>query len=164
MHTDPAYASNADSVQRYGETVLPDSLINCLRSTVTETPNLLAEIDQRIHARWMSFRWYKREQLYDRPKATVLHLNFRMVKSHIVEALLYGCRAWTPLKIHYNKLHTAYHRMLLRILGAWCKLTNNRILSYKNALPQTGCESIEATAPTRRPLWAGVLLRRGNHR
>ena len=54
--------------------------------------------------------------------------------------------------------------MLLRILGAWCKSPNNRIRSYKGALRRTGYKSIEATVRTRRLLWAGALLRVGDHR
>ena len=54
--------------------------------------------------------------------------------------------------------------LLLRILGAWCKSPNKRILSYKDALHRTQCESIETTVRTRRLLWAGALLRMGDHR
>ena len=64
--------------------------------TVTETPNLSEEIDRRIRARWMGFKRYKRE-LYDRPKASLLPLQARMVRSEVAEALLYGCATWTPL-------------------------------------------------------------------
>ena len=49
-------------------------------------------------------------------------------------------------------------------LGAWCKSPNKRILSYKDALHRTQCESIETTVRTRRLLWAGALLRMGDHR
>ena len=55
-------------------------------------------------------------------------------------------------------------QMLLRILGTWCKSPNKRILSYKDALHRTQCESIETTVRTRRLLWAGALLRIGDHR
>ena len=68
-----------------------------------------------------------------------------------------------PVKGHYTKLRTTHHRMLLRILGAWCKSPNKRILSYKDALQRTECESIETTMRTRR-LWSGALLRMGDHR
>ena len=51
------------------------------------------------------FKRYKRE-LYDRPKASLLPLKARMVKAEVVEALLYGCATWTPLKGHYAKLRT----------------------------------------------------------
>ena len=47
---------------------------------------------------------------------------------------------------------------------AWCKSPNKRILSYKDALHRTQCESIETTVRTRRLLWAGALLRMGDHR
>ena len=134
-----------------------------LGGTVTEMPNLSNEIDRRIHAGWMGFKCYKRA-LYDRPKASLLPLKARMVRSEVVEALLYGCVTWTPLKCHYAKLRTTHHRMLLRILGAWCKSPNERILSYKDALQRTQCESIGATVRTRRLLWAGALLRMGDHR
>ena len=54
--------------------------------------------------------------------------------------------------------------MSIRILGAWCKSPNKRILSYKDALQRTQCESIETTVRTRRLLWAGTLLRMSDHR
>ena len=134
-----------------------------LGGTVTETPNLSDEIDRRIRAGWMSFKRYKRE-LYDRPKAILLPLKARMVRSEVVEAILYRCATWTPLKRHYTKHRTTHHRMLLRILGAWCKSPNKRILSYKDTLQQTECESIETTMHMRKLLWAGALLRMGDHR
>ena len=56
------------------------------------------------------------------------------------------------------------HRMLLRILGAWCKLPNKRTLSYKDAPQRIKWESIETTTRTRRLLWSGALLRMGDHR
>ena len=134
-----------------------------LGGTVTEMPNLSDEIDRRIHAGWMGFKRYKRE-LYDCPKGILLPLKARMVRSDVVEALLYGCVTWTSLKCHYAKLGITHHRMLLRILRAWWKSPNKRILSYKDALQRTQCESIEATVRTKRLLWAGALLRMGDHR
>ena len=83
-----------------------------LGGTVTKTPNLSNEIDRRIRAGWMSFKRYTREW-YDRPNASLLPLKARMVRSEVVEALLYGCATWTTLKGHYIKLRTIYLRMLL---------------------------------------------------
>ena len=111
----------------------------------------------------MGFKRYKRE-LYDRSKVSLLPLKARMVRSEVAEALLYGCATWTALEGHYAKLRTTHHRMLLRTLGAWCTTPNKRILSYKDALQRTECESIEATVRTRRLLWAGALLHMGDHR
>ena len=39
-----------------------------------------------------------------------------------------------------------------------------RVLSYKDALQRTECESIETTVRTRRLLWAGAVFRMGDHR
>ena len=77
-----------------------------LGGTVNETPNLSDEIHRRIHAGWMGFKRYKRE-LYDLPKASLLPLKDRMVRSEVVEALLYGCATWTPLKAPEGPLRQA---------------------------------------------------------
>ena len=130
---------------------------------MTETPNLSDEIDRRIRAGCMSFKRYTWE-LYDRPKAKLPPLNARMVRSEVVETLLYGCATWTPLKGHYTKLHTTHHGMLLQIIGAWCKSPNKRILSYKNALQRTKCEGIEPTVRPRRLVCSGAPLCMGDHR
>ena len=61
--------------------------------------------------------------------------------------------------LHYRKLRTVHDRVLLRILGAWCKAQDHRFLSYAEALQRTGCESIETTVRTRRLQWAGALIR-----
>ena len=117
----------------------------------TEIPNLSTEGNRQIHAGWMSFRRYT-QKLYDRPKESMLHLKTRMMKSEVVDALLYRCVEWILLEGHYDKLGTAHHRMLLRTLGAWCKSSNYRILSYQDALQQSGCDSIKATVRTIRLL------------
>ena len=103
-----------------------------LGGAITESSSLSAEIDGRIRAGWLSFNRYRAE-LYDRPTA-LLDLNTRMVKSEVVEALLYGSAACIPLKGDYQKLRAAHHRMLLRILGAWCRSRNHWILLYDLSL------------------------------
>ena len=165
VHVDPAYTGNEDSLHNAtGQQYRQTTSFTYLGGTVTETPNVFDEINRRIRAGWMSFKRYKRE-LYDRPMASsLLSLKARMARSEVVEALLYGCATWTPLKGHYAKLRTTHHRMLLRILGAWCKSPNKRILSYKGALQRTECESIETTMRKRRLLRSGALLRMGDHR
>ena len=135
VYADPACTGNEDRLQRHGATVPPDNLIlTYLGDTVTETPNLPDEIDRRICAGWMSFKRYKRE-LYDRPKASLIHLKARLVRSEVVKALLYRCATWTPLKGQYTKLRTTHHRVLLRILGAWCKSPNSLVQVAKQAYP-----------------------------
>ena len=80
-----------------------------LGGVVTKAPNLSAG--------WMSFGRYTRE-LYDRPKAFLLHLRARMMKSKVVEVFSHtDARYGPPLENHYNKLRTTHHRMLLQILN-----------------------------------------------
>ena len=69
-----------------------------------------------------------------------------------------------PRKGHYKKLRTTHHIMLLQILGAWCKSPNKRIMTNKDALERTECESIKTTVRMRRLIWSGALLRVGDHR
>ena len=87
-----------------------------------------------------------------------------MGRSEVVEALLYRCATWATMKGSYNNLCTIHHRMLLQILGAWCKSPNKRIVSNKNALQRTKCEKIEITVHTRKLLCSGALLRMGDRR
>ena len=63
--------------------------------TVTETPNLSDEIDRQIRTGWISFKRYTRK-LYDRPKASLLPLKTQIVRSEVVEALLYDARHGPP--------------------------------------------------------------------
>ena len=56
---------------------------------MAETIDLSDEIERRIRTGWMSFKRYKRE-LYDRLQESLLPLKARMVRSEVVEALLYG--------------------------------------------------------------------------
>ena len=163
MNADSVCTGNADSLHRHGATVPPDNLLTYLGGAVNETPNLSDEIDRRICTGWMSLRRYTRE-LYDHPKASLLPLKARMVRSEVVDALLNVCATWIALQGHYNKLHTTHQRILLRILGAWFKSPNNRILFYKDAHQRTESESIKTTVRTRRLLWSGALLRMGDHR
>ena len=128
-----------------------------LGGAVTETPDMSAEIARRIRACWIRIKRYLHE-LYDQPKVA-LSLKIRMVKAEAIEALLYGCSAWTLRRELYAKLHTVHHRALLRIIGAQRKRPDHRITSYNSALEITRCKSIETTLRTRRLLWAGTLIR-----
>ena len=124
---------------------------------MTETPDMSVEIARRTRAGWMRTRRYLRE-LYDQPKVA-LSLKTRMVKAEATEALLYGCSTWTLRQEHYANLSTVHHWVLLRIIGVKRKRPDHRMTSYNRAFEITGYESIETTLCTRRPLWAGTLLR-----
>ena len=60
-----------------------------LGGVVTKTPNMSVEIARRTRACWMRIRRYLQE-LYDQPKVA-LSLKTRMVKTEVIETLLYGC-------------------------------------------------------------------------
>ena len=145
--------------QQYRQTIY----FTYLGGTVTETPNLSDEIDCRIRAGRVSFERYKRG-LFDRPKASRLPPKPRMVRSEVIEALLYGCVTWTPLRGHYTKVRTTDHRVFLRSLIDWCKSPNKCILFYRDTLQQTECERIEPFVRTRRLLRSGALVRMGDNR
>ena len=83
MHADPARTGNEDSLQRHGQQYRQTTSFTYLGGTVAEMPNLSDEIDRRIRAGWMGSKCYKRE-LYDRPKASLLPLKARMVRSEVV--------------------------------------------------------------------------------
>ena len=117
---------------------------------VTETPDISVEIARRTRACWMRIKRYLRE-VYDQPKV-VLSPKIRMVKAEVIEALLYGCSRWTLRQVHYAKLRTVHHRVLLRINGTQRKRLEHRMTSYNRALQITRCESIETTLRTRRLL------------
>lgn len=74
----------------------------------------------------MSFSRYRKE-LYDRLTAA-LDQKVRMVKSKVVEALLYGCATWTPIKGDYQKVRVEHHRMLFWIIGAWFRFRDYETL------------------------------------
>ena len=128
-----------------------------LGGAVTETPDMSVDFARRTPTCWMGIRRYSRE-LYGQPKVA-LSLKIRMVKAEAFKALLYGCSTWTLRQEHYTKTRTVHYRVLLRIIGAQRKTPDHRITSYNCALEITRCESIETTLRTRRPLWAGTLLR-----
>ena len=89
---------------------------------------------------------YLRE-LYDQPKVT-LSLKTRMPKAEATEAPLYRCSTWTFHQEHVVKTSTVHHRVLLRIIGARCKIPDHRITSDTRALEITRCESIDTTLLT----------------
>ena len=137
-------------VEASGQTYKQVQSFTDLGGAVSETPDMSVEIARRTRACWMRIRRYLRE-LYDQPKVA-LSLKIRTVKAEAIEALLYGCSAWTLRQDHYAKLRTVHHRVLLCIIGTQRKIPDHRMTSYSRALEITRCESIETTLRTRRLL------------
>ena len=61
--------------------------------------------------------------------------------------------------VHYRLLRRTHHRPILRVIEYRRERGIYRQLSYAQALKKTGCQSVEATIPQRRLLFAGVMAR-----
>ena len=128
-----------------------------LGENVNQNADLSIEVDRRVRNAWCSFRKYTLE-LYGRPSAP-LELKIRMLRTEVLETMLYGCVTWSPRACHYDTLRRAHHRFLTRCIS-WRK--HNRAdhpISYLDTLLKTGSESIEATLRRSRILFAGIVAR-----
>ena len=65
-----------------------------------QNADLSIEVDRRVRNAWCSFRKYTLE-LYDRPSAP-LELKIRMLRTKVLETILYGCVTWNPRACHYD--------------------------------------------------------------
>ena len=102
-------------------------------------------------------------EIYDRPGSR-LRLKARLLKTEVVETLLYGCMTWSPKKPDYDRLRRVHHSMLPRCLG-WRKWKRaDHTLSYDDALAKTASESIESIVRKRRILFPGFVARMGEER
>ena len=57
-----------------------------------------------------------------------------MLKTEVMETLLYGCMTWTLGQEHFAELRTANHKLLLRIIGFQRRQRTDRIMLYAKAL------------------------------
>ena len=67
-------------------------------------------------------------------EAAPFALKLRMLNAEVTETLLYGCVTWTLGKEHFDGLRTAYHRLLLRIIGFQRRKRTDHLMSYAKAL------------------------------
>ena len=134
-----------------------------LCSVISESVDLDTEIKRRIGAAWVSVTNYS-SQLYDRRNAR-LYLNIRLFKAEVLEAMLYGYATWTMRSQNFNSLHTAHHKLLLRIIGFRRKdRTEFKPLSCREVLERAGSERIETTIRKHQFEFAGALVRQGDSR
>ncbi|CAM9780785.1 unnamed protein product, partial [Sphacelaria rigidula] len=66
---------------------------------------------------------------------------------------------WTPLNAHYNLLRTAHHALLRRCFGWHERNCTDHVLSYRETLARTGCESIETAVRKSRIHFADFVTR-----
>ena len=102
-------------------------------------------------------------EIYDRPGVR-LRMKVPLLKSEVVETLLYGCMTWSPNKPDYDRLRRVHHSMLLRCLGWRKRKRDHHTLSYADALAQADSESIKAIVRKRRILFAGFTAHMGEER
>ena len=128
-----------------------------LGGNVNRNADLSIEVDRCIRNTWCSFRKHTLE-LYDRPSAP-LELKIRMLRTEVLETMLYVCVTCSPHVCHYDTLRRAHHGFLTRCIG-WRKHDRaDHPISYLDTLVKTGSENIEATLRRRRILFAGFVVR-----
>ena len=129
-----------------------------LGGNTNHNADLSIEVDRHIRNAWCSFR-KNTLKLYDRPSAP-LELKTRMLRTEVLETMLYGCVTWSPRACHYDTLRRAHHRFLTRCID-WRRKLNHagHPISYLDTLIKTGRESIETTLHRRRILFAVFVAR-----
>ena len=70
-------------------------------------------------------------------------LRVRLLKTEVMETLLYGCVTWAFGLEHVAKLRTAHHNLLLRIIGFQRRQRTDHRMSHAEALKKAQCESVE---------------------
>ena len=86
----------------------------------------------------------------------------RLLKTEVMETLLYGCVTWVLGLGHFAKLRTANHNVLLRSIGFQRRQRTDHRMSYAKAPKKAQCESVETTFHKRRLLFAGAVQRTTN--
>jgi hypothetical protein len=128
----------------------------------SEAGGISAELSRRKQRAFGKMRKYSRV-LFDQ-RHIWLRLKVSILKSEVIETLLYGCMTWAMKIEHYTLLRRAHHHFLLRLIGFRKKARTDRLLSYSRALEMTRCESIETTVRRRRLGWAGKVWRMDDSR
>ena len=151
----PHTAPNALRIEAAGQQYKQTTEFVYLGGAISESADLDIEIKRRTGTAWASVRKYS-SQLYDRRNAP-LSLKIRLFKAEVMEAMLYGCATWTMRSQGFSS--TAYHKLLLRIIGFRRKdRTGYKPLSYREVLERTGSERIETTIRVRQRGFDGALV------
>lgn len=75
----------------------------------------------------------------------------------MLEMPLSGYGAWSPSAGHYRKLHTPYHRILLRCIGV-CRKDSNHVVSWEDALAKRKYKSLDTRKLTVSSAWCLVHM------
>ena len=129
---------------------------------VVANADIMPQIKRRIRLAWACYDCFKRE-LYDMEDAPFM-LKVRLLKTEVMETLLYGFVTWALGLEHFANLRTAHHNLLLRIIGFQRRQRVDHRMSYAEALKKAQRESVETTIRKRRLLFAGAVERTTNER
>jgi hypothetical protein len=121
-----------------------------------------SEIATRISKTWG--KWKARKKSLYQNKGIRPHVKLMMLKTEVIETLMYGCAAWTTTADDIAKLNSTHYKLLIQTLGLWKKKETDRPRSYSSILKEYDCVSMEATLKWRRLKWAGSVIRMGDNR
>ena len=150
-------------IQAGGQTYKEVDSFTYLGGQTSADGNIAPEIRRRIGRAWGKMRQYSKP-VFD-CRSVWLSLKVSLMKSEVLEVLLYGCATWT-LPAEPWKLLVKTHRTILHRLTGFRKSTrdNRRLQSYRQVLLQTECDPIETTIRTRRLMQLGELVRQEDDR
>ena len=94
------------SVKAAGQVHSQTNKLLCLGGNISQSADLSIEVNQRIRNAWCSFRKYTLKR-YDRPSA----LKIQMLRTEVLETMLYGCVTWSLGTCHYDTLHRAHYSL-----------------------------------------------------
>ena len=151
-HTQPGLPTASLVVEAAGQRYMETIQSLYLSGLIATNADIVPEIKRRIRLAWACYDRFKRE-VYDMEDAPFL-LKVRLLKTEVMETLLYGCVTWAPGLEHVAKLRTARHNLLLRTIGFQrreCKRPPHVVRQGS----QEG--SVETTIRKRRLLFAGAV-------
>jgi hypothetical protein len=134
-----------------------------LGTRLSEGGGLSREIEQRKGKAWG--KWMARKKSLYKNKGISPRVKLKMLKTEVVETLMYGCAAWTTSTANIEALNSIHYKLLLQTLGLWKKKKEtDRPRSYHSILKEYGCVSMEVTLKWRRLKWAGEVMRMKDNR
>jgi hypothetical protein len=133
-----------------------------LGTKLSESGGMSSEIATRISKTW--WKWKARKKSLYQNKGVRPHVKLMMLKTEVIETLMYGCAAWTTNADDVAALNRTHYKLLIQTLGLWKKKETDRPRSYSSILKEYNCVSMEATLKWRRLKWAGSVIRMGDTR
>ena len=104
------------------------------------------------------------KKVFHRRSGISLKTKLSLLKSEVIEALLYGSQTWTLAREHYDYMRSSHHHFLMRCTGFQKKERTDHVLAYHELLHRCQTESIETTIIRRRLRWAGQVARMSDSR